>query len=153
MQYITARFKASCSPGDCVALTCSFYRQAYRHDEAIHLSLRTMPPSRSNLLTLLECDGISSLFFATSGDAGLGGDVISSCGKWQLGRFCQGQLGGLFLVRNSRCAAAARVYWSGENHSCRRRVQWHQICAKACWKGSRGSAERFREDKDLYIRS
>jgi hypothetical protein len=79
------------------SLTCSFPRQAYRHNEAIHFSSTSKLSNHSNSLTLMECDRISSLFFATSGDTGLYEDVISSCGEWQLGRFCQSQLGVDFL--------------------------------------------------------
>jgi hypothetical protein len=79
------------------SLTCSFPRQAYRHNEAIHLSLKSRLSKLSESLALIECDRISSLFFATSGDTGLYEDVISSCAEWQLGRFCQSQVGVGFL--------------------------------------------------------
>jgi hypothetical protein len=106
-------------------------RQAYRHNEAIHLPSRIRPPSHSNLLTLLECDRISFLFFARSGDAGLGGDVISSCGKWRLGRFCQSQLGVCFLYvtaaapRRPGLTGAARTIHVDDEFNGTKYVQRH----------------------------
>jgi hypothetical protein len=68
---ISDRVKGNRLPGNCVVLTCSYTGQVYRHYEAAILFSKTRPPGSSSLLTLLECDRISSLFFAPSGDVGL----------------------------------------------------------------------------------
>ena len=68
---MSERLKASCLLGDCVATTCSFSKQAYRHNEAILLLSRTRLSKHSNIIALMEFDRMSFVFFAPSGDVGL----------------------------------------------------------------------------------